>query len=86
MRTVNAMQDSRVVEFSTGEHVPQGVLSEPVSVAWVTIGKAVNAMAYRHYLKILSVGGIGTIIPYPRSFCVIGDSGDVSRNVKLEPP
>jgi hypothetical protein len=52
------MQDTRVVVSATGEYIPQRVLSEPVFVTWVAIGKAVNAMAYDHYLKIPSEAGI----------------------------
>jgi hypothetical protein len=46
------MQDGRVIVSAMGEHIPQRVLSEPVSVSWVAIRKTVNATAYRHVLKI----------------------------------
>ena len=52
MWTVSAMQNSRVVVATTGEYKPQRVVSEPVSITWVAVGKAINAMAYRHYPRI----------------------------------
>jgi len=46
------MQDSRVIVPLMGQDIPQRVVSEPVSVPWVAIRKAVNATAYRHDLRI----------------------------------
>jgi len=46
------MQDSRVIVPPMGQDIPQRVVSEPVSVPWVTIRKTVNAPAYRHHLRI----------------------------------
>jgi hypothetical protein len=50
--TVSAMQNTRVVVAATGEYIPQRVVSEPLSVTWVAVGKAINTMTYRHYPRI----------------------------------
>jgi hypothetical protein len=46
------MQDSRLIVSAMSQHIPQRVLSEPVSVPWVAIRKTVNATAYCHDPKI----------------------------------
>ena len=52
MRATSAMQDSRAIVSEMGQHIAQRVLSQPVSVPWVAIRKTINAMPYRHELKI----------------------------------
>jgi hypothetical protein len=52
VRAISAMQNSRVIVSAMGQHIPQRVLSEPVSVPWVAVRKTVNATAYCHGLKI----------------------------------
>ena len=49
---ISAMQDSRAIVSAMGQHIPQRVLSQPVSVPWVAIRETVNATPYRHDLKI----------------------------------
>jgi hypothetical protein len=49
---ISAMQDSRAIVSAMGQHIPQRVLSQPVSIPWVAIRKTVNATSYRHDLKI----------------------------------
>ena len=46
------MQDGKVIVSAMGEHIPQRVISEPVSVSGVTIRKTVNSTPDRHVLKI----------------------------------
>lgn len=65
--TVSAMQNCRVVVAAPSEYIPQRVLSEPVSVTGVAVGKAVNAMAYRHYPRIPSAAGHARGIKVSRS-------------------
>ena len=52
VRAIGAMQDKRDIVSAMGQHIPQWVLSQPVSIPSVAIWKTVNATAYRHDLKI----------------------------------
>jgi hypothetical protein len=49
---ISAMQDSRAIVSAMGQHIPQRVLSQPVSIPWVAIRKTVNATPYRHDIKL----------------------------------